>query len=319
MTQICSGWQASAFHSSPVGAGVVDDGWRGRLRRPAHPWGCLRRPTHPWECLRRPAHLWGRLLLAKLEQEAISKYMAVQKANTTENGSSSNEKITFTLSGALLGAKRTIPVAISVFAIGIVFGVLARQAKMSVVDVLLMSGLVFAGASQFVALSLWTAIPFPVVTIIVTTFIINMRHMLMGASLRPWYAKLPSWKVYTTIFFMVDESWALTISDFAKGGRDAGFLLGSGFTLYLAWVSSSVIGRTAGAWIQHPAQWGLDFALAAVFTALLVGMWKGKSSLLPWIVAAAVAVAAAHWLPGKWYILLGGMAGSLVGEFTDAK
>ena len=118
---------------------------------------------------------------------------------------------------------------------------------------------------------------------------------------------------------MVDESWAMTMSDFAKGGRDAGFLFGSGFILYLAWVSSAVIGRTVGAWIQNPAQWGLDFAFTAVFTALLVGMWKGKSNLLPWVVAAIVAVAAAHWLPGKWYILLGGVAGSAVGAFTDAK
>ena len=245
--------------------------------------------------------------------------MAVQKSNIRENDPSSNEKITFTLSGALLGAKRTIPVAISAFAIGIVFGVLARQAKLSIFDTLLMSGLVYAGASQFVALSLWNAIPFPVTTIILTTFIVNMRHMLMGASLRPWFAQLSPWKVYTTVFFMVDESWAMTMIDFAKGGRDAGFLLGSGFILYIAWVSSSVIGRTVGAWIQNPAQLGLDFAFTAVFTALLVGMWKGKSNLLPWLVAAVVAVAAAHWLPGKWYILLGGMAGSIVGAFTNAK
>lgn len=245
--------------------------------------------------------------------------MAVQKANSSENDSTSNEKMTFTLSGVLLGAKRAIPLALSVCAVGFVFGVLARQAKLSVVDTLLMSGLVYAGASQFVALSLWTAIPFPVITIILTTFIVNMRHMLMGASLRPWFAKLSPWKVYATVFFMVDESWALTMSDFAKGGRDAGFLFGSGFILYLAWVSSSVIGRTVGAWIQNPAHWGLDFAFTAVFTALLVGMWKGKSNLLPWVVAAVVAVAAAHWLPGKWYILLGGMAGSIVGAFTDAE
>jgi 4-azaleucine resistance transporter AzlC len=245
--------------------------------------------------------------------------MAVQKANSSENESIINEKITFTLKGALLGAKRAIPVAISVFAVGVVFGVLARQARMSVLDAQLMSGLVYAGASQFVALSLWTAIPFPVITIILTTFIVNMRHMLMGASLRPWFAKLSPWKVYIAVFFMVDESWALTIDYLSKGGRDAGFLLGSGFMLYIAWVSSTLIGRTVGAWIQNPAQWGLDFAITAVFTALLVGMWKGKSNLLPWIVAAIVAVAAAHWLPGKWYILLGGLAGSVAGAFTGAK
>src|SRR5438876_4310813 len=245
--------------------------------------------------------------------------MAVQKANVSESDYTTSEKMTFTFAGMLRGAKRTIPLAISGFAIGIVFGVLARQAKLSTMDALLMSGLVYAGASQFVALSLWTAIPFPVTAIILTTFIVNMRHLLMGASLRPWFSRVSPWKVYTSVFFMVDESWALTTSDFAKGGRDAGFLFGSGFILYVAWVSPAVIGRTVGAWIQNPVQWGLDFAFTAVFTALLVGMWKGKSNLLPWAVAAVVAVAAAHWLPGKWYILLGGVAGSIVGAFTDAK
>jgi 4-azaleucine resistance transporter AzlC len=243
----------------------------------------------------------------------------VQKASVSERDSATSNKMTFTFPGVLLGAKRTIPLAISVFAIGIVFGVLARQAKLSVLDAMLMSGLVYAGASQFVALSLWTAIPFPVTTIILTTFIVNMRHLLMGASLRPWFSELSPWKVYTSVFFMVDESWAMTMNDFAKGGRDAGFLLGSGFSLYIAWVSSAVIGRTVGTWIQNPAQWGLDFAFTAVFTALLVGMWKGKSNLLPCAVAAVVAVAAAHWLPGKWYILIGGFAGSVVGAIIDAK
>jgi 4-azaleucine resistance transporter AzlC len=243
----------------------------------------------------------------------------VQKAKVKVRDNTTSEKMAFTFAGVLLGAKRTIPIAISAFAIGIVFGVLARQAKLSVLDALLMSALVYAGASQFVALSLWTVIPFPVTTIILTTFIVNMRHLLMGASLRPWFSKLSPLKIYSSVFFMVDESWALTMSDFAKGGRDAGFLLGSGFILYIAWVSSAVIGRTVGAWIQNPAQWGLDFAFTAVFIALLVGMWKGKSNLLPWAVAAIVAVAAAHLLPGKWYILLGGITGSVVGAFTDAK
>jgi 4-azaleucine resistance transporter AzlC len=243
----------------------------------------------------------------------------VQRANLSESNNTTRDTITFTLSGALLGVRRTIPIAISGFAIGIVFGVLARQAKLSIMDALLMSALVYAGASQFVALSLWTTIPFPITTIILTTFIVNLRHLLMGASLRPWLSRISPWKAYTSVFFMVDESWALTMSNFAAGGRDAGFLLGSGFILYIAWVSSAVIGRTVGAWIENPTQWGLDFAFTAVFTALLVGMWKGKSNLLPWVVAAVVAVAAAHWLPGKWYILLGGIAGSIVGAITDAK
>lgn len=243
------------------------------------------------------------------------------KVDLTESADVENKQIaiTFTLRGALLGARRTIPIAISAFAVGLVFGVLSRQAHLNLLEAFLMSGLVFAGASQFVALSLWVAMPLPVITIILTTLIVNLRHLLMGASLRPWFASLSPFKAYTSVFFMVDESWAMSMSDFAAGGRDMAFLLGSGMILFVAWVSSAVIGHLLGSSIQDPAQWGLDFAFTAVFLALLTGMWKGKSDLLPWVVAAIVAVMAAHWLPGKWYILLGGLAGSVTGAMTHAR
>ncbi len=230
-----------------------------------------------------------------------------------------DKKITFTLAGGLRGARRTIPIAISVFAVGLVFGVLARQAHLNILEAFLMSGLVFAGASQFVALSLWIAMPLPVITIILTTLVVNLRHVLMGASLRPWFSQLPPFKAYASVFFMVDESWAMSMSDFTAGGRDLAFLLGSGMILFVVWVSSTIIGHALGSSIQDPTQWGLDFAFTAVFLALLTGMWKGKSDLLPWAVAAIVAVATAHWLPGKWYILLGGLAGSITGAITHVE
>jgi predicted branched-subunit amino acid permease len=65
--------------------------------------------------------------------------------------------------------------------------------------------------------------------------------------------------------------------------------------------------------VEDPARWGLDFAFTAVFLALLAGMWKGRGDLVPWGVAAVVAVAASGLLPGYWYVLLGGLAGSLMG------
>ncbi|MDQ2714603.1 MAG: AzlC family ABC transporter permease [Chloroflexota bacterium] len=235
-----------------------------------------------------------------------------------EETTNRDEHITFTFAGAFAGMRRSLPLVISDFAVGIVFGVLARRAGLSLVQVLLMSGLVFGGSAQFAALSLWVT-PLPVIALLLTTLVVNSRHLLMGAALRPWFVRLPRARAYASLFFLTDESWALAISDFARGGRDAAFLVGSGLALLLAWVSATGIGYVAGALIQSPEQWGLDFAFTAVFVALLVGMWKGKSHLLPWAVAAMVAVAAAHWLPGKWYILAGGLAGSIVGALTNAK
>ena len=243
----------------------------------------------------------------------------MKQATAKEPAVIGDEQVTFTLAGVMRGVRRAMPLAVSVFTVGLVFGVLSRQARLSAAEATLMSALVFAGASQFVALSLWMIMPFPIITIILTTFVVNLRHVLMGASLRPWLARLPRLAVYCSLFFMVDESWALTMGEFSAGGRDAAFLLGSGGLLYVAWVTSAIVGQIAGSSIQNPAHWGLDFAFTAVFIALLAGMWRGKSNLLPWIVAAGTALAAYHWVPGEWYIVLGGLAGSLTGAIYRAK
>lgn len=239
-------------------------------------------------------------------------------AETSVSARGAGEAVAFTGAGMLHGARRTVPLAVSAFAIALVFGVLARQAGLSPLGSLLMSALVFSGAAQFLALGVWSA-SLPVAPILLTTLVVSLRHLLMGAALRPWLARVSRPKAYGSVFFMVDESWALTMGEFAAGRRDAAFLLGSGLTMFAGWVGGTVAGRTVGAVVRDPAQWGLDFAFTAVFVALLTGMWKGKSDLVPWEVAAAVAVAAAQWLPGKWYILAGGIAGSVIGALRDGR
>lgn len=219
---------------------------------------------------------------------------------------------TFTLAGALAGARKCVPIAVSGFAIGLVFGTLAGQAGLSPAESTLMSVLVFSGAAQFVVLGMWAASP-PAGAIALATLVVGLRHLLMGAALAPVFSRLPRLKAYASVFFMADENWALTMGEFRKGGRDGAFLLGGGLLMALSWTVSTFIGGTLGGALEDPARWGLDFAFTAVFLALIAGMWKGRSDLLPWTVAALVAVAAHHWLPGQWYILLGGLAGSLAG------
>jgi 4-azaleucine resistance transporter AzlC len=230
----------------------------------------------------------------------------VSEKNTTEG------RITFTLAGALAGARRCVPIAISGCGIGLVFGTLAGQAGLGAGEAVLMSALVFSGAAQFVVLGLWVA-PLPVATIVFATLVVGLRHVLMGVALAPVFSKLPRLKAYGSAFFMADENWALTLGEFAKGRRDAAFLVGGGLLMFLAWTGSTFAGGALGGVVKDPSRWGLDFAFTAVFLALITGMWKGRSNILPWTVAAAVAVAAHHWLPGQWYILLGGLAGSFAG------
>ena len=226
------------------------------------------------------------------------------------------ERVTFTWAGVLEGARQMAPLAVSIFVYGLTFGVLAGQVGLSLLESLLMSVLVFAGSSQFAALGLWTA-PLPVVAIVGTTLVVNLRHLLMGAAIRPKIEGLKGWQKYLSLFFLNDESWALTMGHFARGGRNGAFLLGTGLASCLAWPGSTVVGHMLGSVLANPEEWGLDFAFTAVFLGLIVGFWSGKRDILPWTVAAAVAVLAALYLPGNWYILIGGLAGSLVGGLRN--
>ncbi|MGE4422873.1 MAG: AzlC family ABC transporter permease [Pseudodesulfovibrio sp.] len=207
---------------------------------------------------------------------------------------------------------RTLPVALSVFAYGMVYGLLTRQAGLTMTESALSSGLIFAGSSQFVALDMWSH-PLPITALVFTTFVVNLRHVLMSASLTPWMRGLPSRTTLPLLFLLVDESWAMTYGAVSRDKSDLGFLLGSGLLLWAAWMGATITGRLAGAAIPDPGAFGLDFAFTAVFLSLLAGLWKGRGDIPPWVVAVVTALIVNHFLPGKWYIVAGGLAGSLTG------
>jgi len=216
------------------------------------------------------------------------------------------------------GMRDCVPVAFSVGAYGLVFGVLARQKHLGVTEVFGMSGLVFSGTAQFVALDQWTS-PLPIVPLLFAVLVVSLRYVLICASCQPLFSGVSRLRAFATMFLVCDESWAMTMGRRAHdGSAGALHLLGGGVLMYLVWLGASVCGDALGTLIRDPAGWGLDFAFTAAFLALLTGMWRGRSDLMPWSVAAVVATATSILLPGKWYILLGGLAGSLSGSLRSA-
>jgi 4-azaleucine resistance transporter AzlC len=217
------------------------------------------------------------------------------------------------------GAIACVPVCISVAAYGIVWGVLARGAGLSSLEVLLMSGLVFAGSAQFVALDLWTASPaaLPLGPLVLAALIVNLRYLLLTATLRPLFSGRQRFRGAMTMAIVSDETWAMTVAAMARGGGSIAFLLGGGILAYAAWMATTLLGHALGSSIDDPSRYGLDFAFTATFLALLLGMWKGKADLLPWIVAALASMATARLVGGSWYILVGGITGSLAGAAAE--
>lgn len=219
----------------------------------------------------------------------------------------------------LAGARACVPVVISVAAYGIVWGVLARGAGLSVLEVIMMSALVFAGSAQFVALDLWTTTPasLPIGPLILAALIVNLRYLLLTATLRPLYGPGEQLKGALTMAIVSDETWAMTIAEIGKGRGTAAFLLGGGVFAYVCWLGTTLLGHSLGSFIDNPARYGLDFAFTATFLALLLGMWKGKADLVPWITAALAAIVAAKLIEGSWYILVGGLVGSFAGAVSE--
>lgn len=216
-----------------------------------------------------------------------------------------------------LGVRMFLPVAVSIAAYGVVWGVLAGQAGLSVLEVALMSGLVFAGASQFVALDMWTPGNLPVLSIVIAAGIVNLRMLLMSATLRPLVGHLSLPKQLGAMFFVSDEQWAMTMAEVRKGTGSVAFLIGTGVLSWFAWMGSTLCGRVLGAFIDDPTKYGLDFAFTATFLALLLGMWRGRGDLVPWIVGALAAILTSKLIEGNWYIIVGGLVGSFAGALAE--
>lgn len=217
------------------------------------------------------------------------------------------------------GFSANLPVALSVAAYGSVLGVLTVQKSIGWFQLLMMNLTIFAGSSQFVMVDMWSS-PVPVIEICTAVLIINLRYLLIGASLQPLFQYKSLKHKLTLMHLVADENWAVTMAAQRQGKASTWYLFGGGLCLLTAWCFGTLFGNRLGGFIQNPEAYALDFAFVAVFTALTVSLWRGKKDLLPWIAAAALAVVVEKTLPGKWYIIVGGIGGAVVSVlFPDKK
>ncbi len=207
----------------------------------------------------------------------------------------------------------TIPILIGIAPFGLTCGMLAIAAGLKPWEAIAMSAIVFAGASQFIAITMIAAGTSSLWLIAATTLLINLRHLLMGLSIAPHLLKLPIWQQAMLSFALTDESYSLTASRIEKHGYSASHQFTCSLLLYLTWVISTALGTSLAAYINDPLAWGLDFAMPATFLALLMPRLKNRRDVCAAIAAGSTAVAGAIWLPGNWYIIIACLAACLVG------
>lgn len=222
------------------------------------------------------------------------------------------------------GIKDVLPVLIGLMPFGLILGVQAAQNGMSWLETILMMGLNFAGGSEFAVVGLWND-PLPVLLILTTTFMINSRHILMGAALAPYIRHLPKRKLLPTLFFMIDESWAMGIAE-AKRREKMGetvhlnlpYYFGVVLSLYVMWVACGFIGAKFGANLGDVGKWGFGMAFPAVFLVLVRGMWRNVQAAKPWLVSLIVAAITYLLLPENgWHVLIGTLSGLVYAYFAN--
>ena len=212
-----------------------------------------------------------------------------------------------------------LPLLPGLMPFGVIIGMLSDGKGLSLLETLLMSGSVFAGTSQLVALELW-ADPAPVLGATLAVFVINLRMAPMGAALAPWLDKLRGWKVWGTLAVLVDNGFAMAVAEMRAGGRDAGHLLGTCLTFWFSWMLMVTVGHQFGAVLRVPAGHPVFFAATASIMAIMVQVWRGRSDLLPWGIAGAVALAVhLAGLPAPWPVLAGALTGAAVGAMRDRR
>lgn len=212
------------------------------------------------------------------------------------------------------GCRAMIPLVIGAIPFGIIFGTLAAGSGLSFAATMAMSLLVFAGSSQFIALGLLsagTALPL----IILTTFVVNLRHLLYAVSLVPHIRHLPQvWKLPLG-FWLTDEAFAIAIARYDQPDPSPykhWYQIGASLFMYINWQFCTWIGLTVGQLIPNAANWGLDFAMSATFIGMVIPYLVNRPMSAAVVVAGFVSLLA-HGLPHQLGLMVAAIAGIAAG------
>ncbi|MEW6697977.1 MAG: AzlC family ABC transporter permease [Bacillota bacterium] len=214
------------------------------------------------------------------------------------------------------GIQAALPVVFGYFPIGMAFGVLAVQSGMTTLEIFMMSLLVYAGSSQFIAAGLLAA-QASIGAIVLTTFLVNSRHLLMTASLAPYMRNINAKLLSLLGFWVTDETYAISMGAVVKQQRSKWYFWGLFITSHLAWISSTVLGSVMGNFIPEPQKFGLDFALPAMFIALLILQIRHKKAVAIMIISAALSIGIKLNVPGSWNIILATVISATIGVLID--
>lgn len=219
------------------------------------------------------------------------------------------------------GVRATIPMAIGAAPFAIIFGAVAVTGSrpLNPAAAMGMSLVVFAGSAQFIGVGLYGQ-DVGIAVIVLTTFIVNLRHALYSASLSPYMTHLSQKWLLPLGFWLTDETYALVIARYGQSDESPykqWYHLGSSVTMYLTWNVCTLIGITAGQAIPDARGWGLEFALTVTFIGIVIPTIRTRPVLVSVVVAGAAALLT-YGLPNKLGLMIAALLGIAAGMVAES-
>lgn len=220
----------------------------------------------------------------------------------------------------IAGLKAGLSIAIGYFPIALTFGLLAKTTGLSLIEATAMSIFVYAGAAQYISLNLisFGVDPF---TIVINTFIVNIRHFLMTASLNEKMHRAPKWVKAIYAFGITDESFSVLATG-KEGKISTAYAFGVTLIAYGSWVIFTVAGHIVGANLPDFLQVAMSIALYAMFIGLLVPAMKGNRKVVMLAALAAVIhciIYIGDLLSTGWAILVSTLGSAILIEIIYAR
>jgi predicted branched-subunit amino acid permease len=212
------------------------------------------------------------------------------------------------LLSARSGLRASIPIARGVGPSGLVFGAAAVTSGFTVVDVALLSSIVYAGASQLVMVEL-ARDQTSVAVLVLAMAMVNLRLMLYSASMAPHLSLASRRTRVISSYFLTDQTFARCITAFRSDSRTAAkvhYYFGVGVPVWLTWQFFSVLGAIVGRSI--PTAIPLGFTIPLLFLAVLVPSLTSRRLVLTSSTAALVSILLVT-LPFNLGMLLGALSG----------
>ncbi|MFJ5769181.1 AzlC family ABC transporter permease [Psychrobacillus sp. NPDC093180] len=215
----------------------------------------------------------------------------------------------------VLGLKAGLSIAIGYFPVALTFGLLAKTSGLSIWEATAMSIFVYAGASQYMSLTLISKGVDPIL-IVLNTFVLNIRHFLMTAALNEKMQSEKRWIKGIYAFGITDESFSV-LATRKEEKISTSFAFGVALIAYSSWVVFTAVGHVIGANLPQFLQAAMSIALYAMFVGLLVPSMRGNRKVVMLALIAAVINGFFYWtgiLSTGWSILVATLASSIFVE-----